>query len=153
MTTPPETVADDGLPEARPDSTFREVEQWRLSDLDELTTLRRELQARLDPAGASAGSRSLDDTAEKMVLVASELATNALRHGLPPTIVRLLRHEATWLLDVADHDLESAPAVDGARAPGAGGLGLKIARQLALDVGWYVTDRSKHVWATLGARV
>jgi anti-sigma regulatory factor (Ser/Thr protein kinase) len=86
-----------------------------------------------------------------MQLVASELATNAFRHGRPPTLVRLLRQRDTYLLDVADHDLNSTPRIAGAREPGHGGFGLQIARRLAQDVAWYRSDVTKHVWAQFPA--
>jgi serine/threonine-protein kinase RsbW len=61
--------------------------------------------------------------------------------------VQLLRRDDTYLLDVADHDLSTTPYLAGARAPGQGGFGLQIARRLAVDVGWYAGDLTKHVWA------
>ncbi|GAA0220931.1 ATP-binding protein [Cryptosporangium japonicum] len=76
----------------------------------------------------------LEDVPEKMVLVASELATNAIKHGLPPSIVRLLHTGDSFVLDVADHDLSNPPEYAVGRAPGDGGLGLHLARELALDV-------------------
>lgn len=38
-----------------------------------------------------------------MILLASELASNALEHGRPPTIVTLGHDGTCYLLDVADH--------------------------------------------------
>jgi anti-sigma regulatory factor (Ser/Thr protein kinase) len=82
-----------------------------------------------------------------MAVVATELATNALRHGLPPTEVRLLRDHDRLIIDVADHDMAAAPVLDEDRPLGAGGLGLQLAREFAVDVGWYLSDLTKHVWA------
>jgi serine/threonine-protein kinase RsbW len=48
---------------------------------------------------------------------------------------------------VADEDLDSVPQEDSSRPLGAGGLGLRIVRQLAAASGWYTDDRTKHVWA------
>src|SRR5919112_274545 len=50
-----------------------------------------------------------EDVPEQLVLVATEFVTNALRHGLPPTIVRLGRVGDQYVLDVADHDPTRAP--------------------------------------------
>jgi serine/threonine-protein kinase RsbW len=72
---------------------------------------------------------------------------NALRHGRPPTIVTLYRTAASSVLDVADHDPEILPEFADARPAGAGGLGLRLAREFALDIGWFVRDTTKHVWA------
>ena len=85
-----------------------------------------------------------------LVLVASELATNGIKHGRPPTIVELRQDGQDFLLTVADHDLGSEPRIAGERPPGEGGFGLQIARRLARDVGWYRTDTVKVIWAALG---
>ena len=82
--------------------------------------------------------------------MASELATNALKHGIPPTTVWLLSNGTDFLLEVADHDVDGRPYIAGQRAPGQGGFGLLLAHQLSLDVGWYQTDVTKNVWARFG---
>jgi serine/threonine-protein kinase RsbW len=123
-----------------------ELTRWVLDAPAELTSLRASLH-RAITGEALPENGSLDDVPEKVVLVATELATNALRHGLPPTIVRLGRVDDHFVLDVADHDPTEAPEYAEDRAPGAGGLGLYLARKLSLDMGWYVTDGTKHVWA------
>ena len=137
---------DGGLPTSTPPARFALEREWVIETPRELS----ELRAGIGRAVASDGEppEELDATAHTMVLVASELATNALRHGIPPTVVRLLRSEGTYLLDVADHDLGTTPYVAGARPPGEGGFGLQIARRLALEVGWYTSGSTKHVWAT-----
>ncbi|WP_298455812.1 ATP-binding protein [uncultured Cellulomonas sp.] len=140
---------DEGLASSRPPANFAAVRTWALNTVQELaalrSALRRELAAGADP------EPELGTVADQMVLVASELATNALRHGIPPTIVQLSRNQETFLLDVADHDLRTAPRIAGTRAPGLGGFGLQIARRIALDVGWYTSRTTKHVWALFPA--
>jgi serine/threonine-protein kinase RsbW len=123
-----------------------EVGRWVLDSPAELRTLRGALYREICGREMSLGG-SLDDVPERLVLVASELATNAIRHGLPPTIVRLLRNGTRFVLDVADHDLSVLPELADSRPVGAGGLGLKLAQQLSLEVGWFATDETKHVWA------
>jgi serine/threonine-protein kinase RsbW len=140
-------TTDDGLPMTRPPASYRPVRDWRLDSIDGLSSLRHELADVLGPREPEAEG-SLAQTPEKVVLVASELATNALEHGHPPTIVQLARDGGTWLLDVADHDRGTTPVYAGERIPGAGGMGLHLARQLALDVGWYTTETTKNVWVT-----
>jgi len=142
---------DDGLVSARPPERFTLVRSWTLHDVDHLSGVRREL---LETVTASdAGPQDgLDDIPDRMILVASELATNALTHGLPPTEVRLLSDGREYLLDVADHDTGSTPALAGERPPGAGGFGLQIARRLSQAVGWYADESTKHVWATFPAQ-
>ena len=119
---------------------------WVLDTAEELAGFRAELEHAVAGDGADVPPE-LGAVAHSMVLVASELATNALRHGVPPTIVRLLRDDDAYILDVADHDLLSTPYIAGERPPGEGGFGLQIARRLAVAVGWYAAGTTKHVWA------
>lgn len=88
-----------------------------------------------------------EDGLDRITVVATELATNALRHGSPPTRIRLLREPGALVLDVADHDLTGEPLFDQDRPIGLGGLGLRLAQTFATDVGWYRTTRTKHIWA------
>jgi two-component sensor histidine kinase len=88
----------------------------------------------------------VDDLAERLVIVATELAGNALRYSRPPTVVALLRSDGHLVLDVVDNDARTAPVVE-PRRPGDGGLGLRLTERLADEVGWYATDAGKHVWA------
>jgi serine/threonine-protein kinase RsbW len=140
-------AADAGLPLSRPPARFHLVQEWSLSSLDELSALRSGLSAILRSVSA-APEDGLGTTAEKLVLVASELATNALEHARPPTVVRLMHDDVCWLLEVADHERGAVPIYAGERIPGAGGLGLHLARSLSLDVGWYSTATTKNIWAT-----
>ncbi|MFG1923218.1 ATP-binding protein [Cryptosporangium sp. NPDC048952] len=130
------------------------LRRWVLSDEAELQQLRRGVYSAVTGRELPADT-GLDDVPEKMMLVASELATNALRHGLPPTIVTLFRTAESYVLDVADHAPQLVPEYAERRPPGAGGLGLKLARDLAADLGWYVDDAGagpvKHVWAQFPA--
>lgn len=134
------------LKSSRPPEEFRPVEEWVLDTAGELTTLRASLYRALTGNTLPPGG-GLGRVPEKIVLVASELATNALRHGVPPTIVRLLTNGPEFLLDVADHDTSAEPHVPGVRAPGDGGFGLYLAQTLSLDVGWFTDEMTKHVWA------
>lgn len=143
--------ADAGLPLSHPPEGFAPVRRWSLETTAQLRTLRHELAGTIAD-GETSGLQDLAGTPKKLVLIATELAANALTHGLPPTIVQLSRREDTWLLDVADHDPESVPVYAGARITGAGGLGLHLARQLSLEVGWYTTDSTKNIWATFPVR-
>lgn len=130
---------------APPDA--RELRLWTLTTSAQLRTLRAELYQELIGSPMT-GADELDDLPEKMMLVATELATNAIRHGIPPTEVRLMRTADQFVLDVADHDLSTVPELAGTRPLGAGGRGLQLARSFSLDVGWYATERTKHIWAT-----
>jgi serine/threonine-protein kinase RsbW len=132
------------LPASVPHPAAVELHCWRLDNFGEL----RRLRAGLRDSVAGNTTRPPGDLAERMAVVATELATNALRHGLPPTQVRLLRDHDRLIIDVADHDLTAAPVLDEDRPLGAGGLGLQLTREFAVDVGWYVGEDAKHVWAS-----
>jgi serine/threonine-protein kinase RsbW len=125
----------------------RELRAWVLNTSAELRALRAGLYEALTGLPLVAG-QSLDDVPERMVLVATELATNAIRHGRPPTVIRLLCAEDQFILDVADRDLENLPELRDTRPANAGGRGLVLAQSFSLEVGWYATDDAKHVWAS-----
>ncbi|AGL13667.1 ATP-binding protein [Actinoplanes sp. N902-109] len=123
-----------------------ELRRWTLDSPAELKTLRASLHKALTGEVLPHGT-PLDEVPEKVVLVATELATNALRHGLPPTTVRLGRNGDRFVLDVADHAPNAVPKYSPGREIGKGGLGLQLARQFALEIGWYAESDVKHVWA------
>ncbi|MFF5175926.1 ATP-binding protein [Micromonospora sp. NPDC000089] len=123
-----------------------ELRRWELADPADLRGLRASLQKELAGEHGDA-AEELAETPDLVVLVATELATNALKHGRPPTIVRLLVAEDRFILDVADHDLSTVPELADTRPLGAGGRGLQIAMAVSLDVGWYATETTKNIWA------
>jgi serine/threonine-protein kinase RsbW len=135
------------LPLSAPHAAAVELHCWTLDSYDELKGLRASLHDMIVD-GAPASDEQLRDVFDRMAVVATELATNALRHGLPPTVVRLLRDDEQLILDVADHDLDAEPRLINDRPLGAGGLGLRLSRTFAGDLGWYTTDATKHVWAS-----
>jgi serine/threonine-protein kinase RsbW len=124
------------------------VHRWVLSSYTELRVLRARLREALASEPLPEG-HELDEVPERMAMVASELATNALAHTSPPTVVELRRTESTFILDVADNDPTAFPEFPANRPPGAGGLGLRLVQRVARDIGWYVNDDTKHVWAQL----
>ncbi len=132
-----------------PHPTAVEIHSWTLDSFTELRQLRAALrEVVIEEPVVESPDVDLDDVFDRMAVVATELATNALRHGLPPTVVRLLREDDHLILDVADHDLQAQPHLDVDRPLGAGGLGLQLTKTFAIDVGWYITDVTKHVWAS-----
>ncbi|WHP15985.1 ATP-binding protein [Cellulomonas sp. ES6] len=142
---------DAGLAASVPPDRFTAVRSWSLDSVTDLSRVRRELLSAVT-ARHAAPQDLLGQVPENMVLVASELATNALEHGLPPTVLSLLTDGTDYLLDVCDADLHSVPVLAGERPVGAGGFGLLIARRLSQSVGWYTTDSTKHVWAIFPAQ-
>jgi serine/threonine-protein kinase RsbW len=135
------------LPVSTPHLGALELHRWVLDSYDGLRGLRAALHQVITD-GVVSESERLDDVFDRMAVVATELATNALRHGLPPTVVRLLRDGDHLILDVADHDLDAPPELVHDRPLGAGGLGLHLTQSFAVDIGWYTTDATKHVWAS-----
>src|ERR1700759_2842390 len=123
------------------------VHVWTLSSSSELESLRAALHQAVtgEPIPAD---RELDKTLERMLLVATELATNALKHARPPIEVCLFRAGDENIIEVADPDVDSAPLVTDAPLLQAGGRGLRIVQAFALDAGWYTTATTKHVWAS-----
>jgi serine/threonine-protein kinase RsbW len=141
---------DSGLSSSPPPTRFTPVRRWVLDTVRQLKGLREELRQEINARSEELGDRRLGRIAHDLVLVASELATNGILHGRPPTIVELFQDGPDFLLTVADHDLSKTPHIAGVRPPGDGGFGLQIARRLSRDVGWYRTDTVKVIWAEIG---
>ena len=134
----------------RPPTLDAEIQRWDLDNPTQLRSLRASLLATITDAPGPA-SHALAEVAEKMLIVATELTGNALKYGRPPTIVRLCRTGQDYIIDVVDHDPTTRPEPALHRQSASGGWGLVLARALALDVGWYVTTTTKHVWARFPA--
>ncbi|MFE9692619.1 ATP-binding protein [Micromonospora sp. NPDC005806] len=124
-----------------------ELERWVLDTPGELRDLRASLRDALTRHGLVQGEE-LDEVPHLVVLVATELSTNALRHGRPPTVITLLGADDCFLLDVADHDLSSVPDPADISPLDSGGRGLFLAESVSLAVGWYATDETKNIWAS-----
>ncbi|PJI94458.1 ATP-binding protein [Luteimicrobium subarcticum] len=129
----------------RAPGSFRVVRTWDLERLEDLAAVRSDLREVLGTAHEEAPS--VEQLSERIVLAASELAANALRHGAPPASLRLLTDGEAWVLDALDHAAAHAAQVAGDRAPGDGGYGLLLVGRLSDGVGSYVVGGTKHVWA------
>ena len=134
-----------------PDDTLlpgtAELCRWVLGGGTELRTLRASLHQALTDLGLIGDRGGAADVADDVVLVATELATNALQHASPPTTVRLLRDETRFIVDVIDHDPDTVPQIVAASLSRSRGRGLYLAHAVAEQVGWGVTGSAKHVWA------
>jgi serine/threonine-protein kinase RsbW len=126
------------LPAAVPQPAGVELGSWTLDSFRGLHELRAAVRE-------AAGSGQVSD---RMSVVVTELTTNALRHGRPPAVVRLLHAGDRLVIDVADHDLTALPELAEDRPLGTGGLGLQLTKRFATELGWYTTDVTKHVWAS-----
>jgi anti-sigma regulatory factor (Ser/Thr protein kinase) len=92
------------------------------------------------------GATSSGDALSNALLVVSELATNAYRHGRGRIEVRLQRGERSLRIEVVDG---GAPGhVHRRESPGVtGGWGLRLVDELALA--WGSTGPTTRVWAEL----
>ena len=119
---------------------------WTLETFAELGRLRAGLrQALLEQQMLDGAVREI--VAERIAIVATELAANAMAYTNPPATVELFRTETTFIVDVSDNDPWVAPSFAEERHPGYGGLGLRMTSKLSLDMGWYLDGGTKCVWA------
>lgn len=104
-------------------------------------------EARRIVASAVTSWRDSDDA----VLVASELVTNAVQHGLPP--IELNLHLGTGRLRLTVSNALGAtmtvPRIVVAGEDQPHGRGLAIVEALSAEWGWSNTDRMISVWAEL----
>jgi anti-sigma regulatory factor (Ser/Thr protein kinase) len=83
---------------------------------------------------------------ERALLAASELVTNAWKHGEGSIQLRLAQLRDRLRLEVIDGGSERRPAIR-EQADESGGWGLRIVDQVALR--WGCFDGTTHVWADL----
>ena len=122
------------------------VQQWTVADYAQLRSVRSSLRQAVDGQALPPSSR-LDDMVERMSIVATELTTNALRHGRSEAVVQLSRSATVFVVDVADQLPSVPPQLHEPQMSGVGGRGLHIVQELAADTGWYSAAGRKHVWA------
>ena len=85
--------------------------------------------------------------ADDVLLVFSELVTNAVRHagGADRIVLEHTGPVVTVAVHDANHQVPEMCSHSGAR----GGFGLRIVDQLAIACGWMGTATGKHVWAEM----
>lgn len=107
---------------------LEEVAEMALHDTRSLRALRELVDRRARSFGVDALH------APDLVLAASEVGANALRHGLPPAIARLGVMDGDFVCEVSDAGPGPADALVGWTPPASGhcgGWGLAMARRLA----------------------
>jgi anti-sigma regulatory factor (Ser/Thr protein kinase) len=145
--TPPTT-------DQRPDvGSARPAGRWEFADADELPLLRRAVtEAATRSVELNTDELSHSSVHHNLALVTTELATNALKYGVRPGVVRLHRLRSGWMVDVADGRADKAPRPQLPQPGRSGGNGLLIVSMLTVRWGWYVDTNStprKHVWAEI----
>jgi anti-sigma regulatory factor (Ser/Thr protein kinase) len=94
-----------------------------------------------------------DDALDDAVLVASELAANAARHGRPPFILSIQLLDRQVRITVGDHGDSGGPVLadaDGAVDTDSGhGRGLALVTALSRAIGWSRSGARLDVWADL----
>lgn len=94
------------------------------------------------------------DTREDLLLVVSELVTNAIVHGAAPIVVTMVQEPERIRVEVTDGATESSPHSN-PRPPtdAENGRGLSVVTRLAVAWGWRASPgRGKTVWAELPLR-
>ncbi len=129
---------------------FREHWCQELHSLAELAKLRARLRNTLT-GSATVVHPEREHWSERLVLVADELASNALRHGGAPVAATLSSAGDQWLLAVSDPSLEVPPTPAQGRDPGLGGFGLYLVADLSVRHGWVRDRGTKTVWAVIVA--
>jgi hypothetical protein len=129
---------------------FRELWCQELHSLAELARLRARLRDTLT-GSSTVVHPEREHWSERLVLVADELTSNALRHGGAPVATVLSREGDHWLLAVSDSSTDVPPAPAQGRDPGLGGFGLYLVADLSLRRGWFVERGTKTVWAEVAA--
>lgn len=85
---------------------------------------------------------------EDAVLVAAELAANAVRHAGSTFVLSLSLHDAHVRVAVRDADPSPPQPIEETSAA-TGGRGLLIVRKLATTWGWEAVRGGKTIWATV----
>jgi signal transduction histidine kinase len=135
---------------ARPPQAMREVWCQELHSLAELARLRSRLRESLT-GSATVLHPEREHWSERLVLIADELTSNALRHGRAPVAAALSRVRDLWMIAVKDSSVDVPPMPAQGRDPGLGGFGLYLVADLSVQHGWFLERGAKTVWAVLPA--
>jgi anti-sigma regulatory factor (Ser/Thr protein kinase) len=96
------------------------------------------------------GRRGVPDAAaDDVILVASELAANAIRHGSPPALLRLEYTDGRVRVTVSNHGGSPDPRIVDAAPDAGSGRGLAMVQAIADEVGWQRDGDRLDVWAEL----
>lgn len=133
---------------ARLPESFGQVWCQELHSLAELAKLRARLRTTLTGSPIVLHPER-EHWSERLVLIADELTSNALRHGGAPVATALRRSGKQWLLAVSDSSTDMPPTPAQGRDPGLGGFGLYLVADLSVQHGWSAARGAKTVWAVV----
>jgi len=133
---------------ARLPQGFRELWCQEVHSLGELSKLRARLRSTLT-GSPTVVHPEREHWSERLVLIADELTSNALRHGAPPVATALSRHSGRWLIAVSDSSTDVPPTPAEGRDPGLGGFGLYLVADLSAAHGFFLDRGAKSVWAVV----
>jgi serine/threonine-protein kinase RsbW len=89
---------------------------------------------------------------DDLVLITSELAANAVRHGSPPALLRLEHDKDRVRVTVGNHGDAPDPRILTADPDADHGRGLAMVEQMADTVGWSRDGDRLDVWAEVRLR-
>jgi two-component sensor histidine kinase len=135
---------------ARLPQGFRELWCQELHSLRELAKLRARLRSTLTGSPTVVHPEH-EHWSERLVLIADELTSNALRHAEPPVATALSRTADVWMVAVSDSSTSVPPEPAEGRDPGLGGFGLYLIADLSQQHGWFRDRGAKTVWAAVRA--
>jgi hypothetical protein len=141
------------IPTGPPSTTVRElIGSWDLVDVSDIAAVRREaarLCGRIPPFLLPPGSPVLAAAKERLVVILTELAANALTHADPPVAVALENSPTSWFLAVSDGSPGRPPLPTDGTPADRGGRGLALMTALASSCGWFTDAGTKVIWAEI----
>jgi len=125
----------------------------QLESLRGLSAVRRQVQAFL-LSSLSAGPQdaplpAAEDAIEQAILVIDELASNAVRHGSPPSSLHIADQDGRWIVIVTDSAPDRLPTPARERPAGQGGYGLYLIADLTAAHGVHLDTDRKTVWVSI----
>jgi len=126
----------------------------QLQSLRALSGVRRQVQDFLRTSAEPGRDEDFtEDVVERAILVIDELASNALRHGAPPSTLHIADEDVQWVVVVTDGAPDRPPTPARERPAGQGGYGLYVIADLTAAHGVHYEPDRKMVWASIGKSV